>query len=176
MNKLYPLLISLLLASVASASPYQGKLDIGNLTPSAIVFRDLQNGVWKAGIQYQVFHVQNNVSGNEVLHLSGYWATRLEGQNKTYGPALGANIGEAAHAFLQKIEVVDPVLYVSSPPWLSKVSSWASVEVYGGYTPNPGGGDKPWMYGLGGKVTIPFDSLYSWASGTQAQGTGVKGL
>ncbi len=163
-------------ATASASSPYQGKLDIGNLTPSAIAFRDLENGVWKVGIQYQVAHLQNNQSGNEVIHLSGYWATRLEGSNKTYGPAIGANIGEAAHAFLKKIEIVAPVLYVASPPWLSKISSWCSVEAYGGYTPNVGGGDKPWMYGVGGKVTVPFDQLYAWAAGTQSQGTGVKGL
>lgn len=174
--KLLILLITLCITSAASASPYQGKLDLGNLTPAAIVFRDLQNGVWKVGAQYQLWHLQNNATGNEVLHLSGWWATRLEGQNKTYGPSVGVNIGEAAHAFLQKVEVVAPVLYVGSPPWLSKASAWVSADFYGGYSPEASGGDSHWVYGFGGKVTIPFDSLYQWASGTQAQGTGVKGL
>ena len=168
------------LAAVPSHAAYQGKLDLGQVDPAAIAFRDLQNGVWRVGAQTQIWHLQNTATGNEVFHVSGYWATRLEGQETVYGPSVGVNVGQAAAAFIDKIELLVPAVqsvttYVI-PPFVSKLSDWTSVEVYGGYSPIVGGGDKPWAYGVGGKVVIPLSELYKWAAGTQASGDGVKGL
>ena len=179
MRYLALLVLSLIAAIPSRASQYQGKLDLSTTDPSAIAFRDLQNGVWRVGAQTQIWHLQNNASGNEVFHISGYWATRLEGQETVYGPSVGVNVGQAAAAAINKLEVLVPALNsigANLPPFVSKLSDWTSIELYGGYTPIVSGGDRPWVYGIGGKVTIPMSMLYAWASGTQAQGTGVKGL
>ena len=159
-----------------AASPYQGVLDLGSSDPAAIAFRELHDGMWLVGAQQQIWHLQNTASGNEVFHVSGYWATRLEGQDTAYGPSLGVNVGEVAKAAISKLEILAPaVAQVSSinlPPWLAKLPSWTSIEVYGGYRPVVGADDHNWIYGVGGKVTIPMSMLYSWAKGVNGQ----KGL
>lgn len=172
-------IVALLFVSISARanSPYVGVLDLGKSDPAAIALRELNDGMWLVGAQQQVWHLQNKQSGNEVFHVAAFWATRLEGQDTAYGPALGINIGEAAHAALSKIEVIAPILGgASCPPWVSKVSSWVSLDVYGGYRPVISYDSHHWIYGVGGKVTIPMSMLYQWASGTQASGDGVKGL
>lgn len=170
-------LILLFLASPSFAS-YVGKLDLGQ-DPSALAMRDLQNGVWRVGLQYPVWHLQNTRRDSEVFHVSVFWASRLEGQTKLYGPSLGFNVGQAASLFISNVELLATAgekSGLSLPPWALKIGDWTSLDIYGGYAPIIGGGDKPWAYGVGGKVRIPFSSLYQWASGTQSQGTGIKGL
>lgn len=175
--------ILLFLLATSSHANYQGKLDIGSSDPSALGMRDLANGVWRVGLQYPIWHLQNMTSGNQVFHVDGYWAARLEGQNPIYGPAVGVNIGPAVSAAVAKLELLLPVISnmgYAIPPFVAKLGDLASVDFYGGYAPVVGGGDKPWAYGVGGKVKIPITgnltALYDWATGTQAQGTGVKGL
>lgn len=160
------------LGGVAFASPYVGKLDLGHSDPQAIAVRELHDGMWIVGAQQQVWHLQNTVSGNEVFHVSAFWATRLEGQDTAYGPSIGINIGEAAHAALLKVEALAPVLAVNPPPWLSKISSWVSFDVYGGYRPftHESSDVHVWIYGVGGKVTIPLSALYAWAKGSWVGG------
>ncbi len=177
-------LLAALLAVAAPAarasSPYAGKLDIGKSDPAAIAFRELHDGMWLVGAQQQLWHLQNTQSNREVLHISGYWATRLEGQDTAYGPSIGMNVGESTLAMASKVgELVpelQPLTTFAIPPFVSKLSEWTSIEVYGGYRPVTGADDSHWIYGIGGKVTIPMSMLYAWASGTQSQGTGVKGL
>ena len=180
MKKYIVALLFFAFAVPAFASQYQGKLDLGNTDPAAIALRELHDGMWLVGAQTQIWHLQNNATGNEVFHVSGFWATRLEGQDTAYGPSLGVNIGPAAAAFIDKIELLVPAVQsVTSfpiPPFISKLSDWTSIELYGGYRPVTGADDHHWIYGVGGKVTIPMSMLYAWATGTQAQGTGVKGL
>ena len=176
---LIALLFAPALAVVALASPYQGKLDLGVTNPEAIALRELHDGMWLVGAQTQIWHLQNDATQNEVFHVSGFWATRLEGQDTAYGPSVGVNIGEAAAAFIDKLEIIAPSLEtigLSLPPWALKLSDWTSVELYGGYRPTISADDHHWIYGVGGKVTIPLSQIYAWAAGTQAQGTGVKGL
>lgn len=181
MNRLLIVAILIITSFPArAASPYKGVLDIGQSDPAAIALRELHDGMWLVGAQQQIWHLQNNSTDREVFHVSGYWASRLEGQDTAYGPSFGVNIGEAAAAFIDKIELLVPAVQsVTSfpiPPFISKLSDWTSIEFYGGYRPVTGADDHHWIYGVGGKVTIPMSALYSWAAGTQAQGTGVKGL
>lgn len=173
-------LMLLVLSVPALASPYKGVLDLGTMDPQAIALRDLENGIWRVGSEQQIWHLQNTQSNVEVFHVSGYWATRLEGQEPAYGPSVGFNVSEAMRAALGKLEILAPVVAnlenYTLPPFVAKLTAWTSLEVYVGYSPNVGGGDHHLMYGVGGRVTIPVAELYQWASGTQSQGTGVKGL
>ncbi len=169
------LAVACLCACGSAKAAYVGKLDIGSSNPAAIAFRELNDGMWLVGAQQQLWHLQNSDSNREVFHVSGFWATRLEGQDTAYGPSLGVNIHEAIHAALSRIEVAAPLL-ASVPPWVSKISAWTSMELYGGYRPVISYDSHHWIYGVGGKVTIPMDMLYSWASGTQSSGDGKKGL
>ena len=72
---------------------------------------------------------------------------------------------------LNDIESV-AALMSSAPPWLAKVGTWTSLELFGGYAPQPGVDMGPWSYGMGGKVSISFDQLQAWMTGTSGQ----KGL
>ena len=164
-----------LLSSPAFASQYVGKLDIGlnGADPSAIAFRELHDGMWLVGAQQQLWHLQNTKTDREVVHVAGFWATRLEGQDTAYGPSIGTNIQEAAAAAISKLEVLVPALSgvgAALPPWVSKLSAWTSIEVYGGYRPTIAndGSEHHWIYGIGGKVTIPLSAIYAWAKGTPA--------
>ncbi len=170
MKSLIAALLAALVAVPSFASQYKGILDLGSSDPAAIAFRELHDGMWLVGAQQQIWHLQNDASGKEVLHFSGYWATRLEGQDTAYGPSLGVNVGEAAAAAISKLEILAPSIQkigVALPPWVLKLSDWTSVEVYGGYRPVIGNDDHHWIYGVGGKVTIPMSMLYSWAAGTK---------
>ena len=167
MNKLALLL---LLAVPSHASQYAGKLDIGpaGADPAAIAFRELHDGMWLVGAQQQIWHLQNLKTDKEVFHIAGFWATRLEGQDTAYGPSLGVNIHEAVAAAVGKLEILVPALESAGaalPPWVGKLSAWTSLEVYGGYRPVVGADDHHWVYGIGGKVTIPASALYKWAIG-----------
>lgn len=172
MKLIAALFVALVLVSAPSraASPYKGVLDIGSMgaDPSAIAFRELHDGMWLVGAQQQLWHLQNTRTDREVFHIAGYWATRLEGQDTAYGPSLGINVNEAAAAAIGKLEVLVPALEqvgAKLPPWVGKLSAWTSVEVYGGYRPTVGADDHHWVYGIGGKVTIPMSMLYHWAKG-----------
>jgi hypothetical protein len=173
------IIIAALLTLVApshASSNYRGVLDLGNSDPAAIALREFHDGMWLVGAQQQLWHLQNNTTNAEVFHVSGYWASRLEGQDTAYGPSLGINIGEAASAAVNKLEILVPAVQSIStfviPPFVSKLSNWTSVEFYGGYRPITGADDHHWIYGIGGKVTIPLSALYVWAAGSNGQ----KGL
>lgn len=165
------LILALFLTMPAMAhGAYQGKLDIGSMgaDPSAIAFRELHDGMWLVGAQQQLCHLQNTTTDREVFHIAGFWATRLEGQDTAYGPSLGINVNEAVGAAVNKLEILVPALQsvgANIPPFVSKLSAWTSLEVYGGYRPTVGADDHHWVYGIGGKVTIPMSALYQWAKG-----------
>lgn len=166
------LVVALLAATLPAraSSPYKGVLDIGpaGADPSAIAFRELNDGMWLVGAQQQVWHLQNTQSDKEVFHVAAFWATRLEGQDTAYGPSLGVNIREAAAAAISKLEILVPAVEKAGaalPPWVGKLSAWTSLEFYGGYRPVIGADDHHWVYGVGGKVTIPMSMLYKWAKG-----------
>ncbi len=153
---------------------YQGKLDIGaqGADPSAIAFRELNDGMWLVGAQQQLWHLQNTTTDREVFHIAGFWASRLEGQDTAYGPSIGVNVNEAAAAAIGKLEILVPAIETAGaalPPWVGKLSAWTSLEFYGGYRPVIGPDDHHWVYGVGGKVTIPASAIYQWAKGSWGQ-------
>lgn len=168
-------LLALVAAPSFAGSPYQGVLDIGSTNPAAIAVRELHDGMWLVGAQTQIWHLQNNASGNEVFHVSGFWVTRLEGQDTAYGPSIGINIHEAGIAAINKLEILVPAFQqigANLPPFVGKLGAATSLEILGGYRPTTGADDHHWVYGFGAKVTIPMDMLYSWAKGVNGQ----KGL
>ena len=164
--------LMLLTASAHAGSPYKGVLDLGTVDPEAVVFRDAHYGMWLAGGQEQLWHLQNTKSGNEVFHVSGFWVTRLEGQDTMYGPSIGINFGSAVYTIVNSLEILAPLAQVTPPPWLTKFSYFTSLEGFGGYRFTTGADDGHWGYGVGARVTIPISSVLAWAKGTNGQ----KGL
>lgn len=168
MNKLSTLLISLFLASVASASPYKGVLDLGQADPQTVVDRDFTYGLWRAGLAYPVWHLQKIATGAEVFHLSGFWETGIDGNDKIYGARIGVNLGQVAIAAVSKIEILAPAVAAvgaAIPPWVSKLNDWTSLDFGGAYAP----GHAHVSALIGGTVVIPLSAVYAWAAGSNGQ-------
>ncbi len=169
------LLIFPLTPTLATATGYEGKLDLGHVNPEAIVLREFNDGAWLVGAQYQVWHLEASdrwdsggwpLPDREVFHASFFAAKDFGGRNVAYGPSAGANVGDAARSALDQLEVLVPAVsnigYVV-PPFVSKLASWTSVDIYGGYRPVCDENRHHFIYGVGGKVSIPVDKLYAWA-------------
>jgi hypothetical protein len=168
MNKLSTVVISLFLASVASASPYRGVLDLGTTDPQTVVDRDFTYGLWRAGLAEQVWHLQNGSNNKEVFHLSGFWETGIDGNDKIYGARIGVNLGQVAIAAVSKIEILAPAVAAvgaAIPPWVSKLNDWTSLDFGGAYAP----GHAHVSALIGGTVVIPLSAVYAWAAGSNGQ-------
>ena len=164
----YLLLLLLVAASPVKASQYQGKLDIASLAPQTVVDRDFTYGLWRAGAAYQVWHLQNNRTGQEVLTVSGFWETGIDGQNEIYGIRAGAHLGGCLLAAISKVEVLIPAfesIGTVLPPWASKADKFVSLDLGAGYRP----GNAHVSALIGGLVTIPLPDVYAWAAGSNGQ-------
>lgn len=161
------LFVFLVLSGQAQASIYVGKLDLGSADPSAIVIRDLYDGLWLVGAQQQVWHLQNTQTNQEVIHVSGFWANRLEGQDTAYGPSVGVNFGEGVQTALGMLAPELQRLYQALPPIYQQINDWISLEAYVGYRPFTSYDDRHFVYGFGGKLKIPVSEIYTWAKGVQ---------
>jgi hypothetical protein len=168
MPKLITVLITILMASTAFASPYKGVLDIGTPDPQTVVDRDFTYGLWRAGLAYPVWHLENTVSNAEVFHLAGFWETGIDGNDRIYGARIGVNLGQCALAALSKIEVLVPALDAigsNIPPWATKLNQFTSLDLGGAYAP----GHAHVSALIGGTVTIPISEVYAWAAGSNGQ-------
>lgn len=162
-----------ILAAIGAAcaqAAFVGRLDLAS-DPQAIVLRDLEDGLWLVGLQkdlWKLWHVEARSkylkTETEILHLSFFVASRLEGQAPAYGPAVGTNVGPLARGLAEKISLVKAAAK-SSPPWLGKLGDWTSLDFYTGYRPVISPDEHRWMWGVGGKVRIPFGDLVQWARG-----------
>ena len=146
-----------------------GKLDITS-DPSAIALRDLHDGLWLIGMQKNIFKLVDTKKDREILHLSFFVASRLEGQAVAYGPSLGTNVGSLVSSLAGKISLLQAVSD-ATPPWLGKIADWTSLDVYGGYRPVITFDEHRWMYGVGGQIRVPFGSVVRWAQGERNDGT-----
>jgi hypothetical protein len=156
-------------ARAASVSQYQGKLDLGSsIDAQAIVDRDFTYGLWRGGMAYQAWHLQNNATNAEVFHVSAFWETGMDGKNEIYGARVGVNLTEAALAAVSKIEVLVPAVEnigVVLPPFVGKLGSFTSLDLGAAWVP----GNAHVSAIIGGKVTIPLSMLYAWANGSNGQ-------
>jgi hypothetical protein len=166
------LLLTLLVAPThaATVAQYQGKLDLfqANVNPQTIVDRDFTYGLWRAGLSYQAWHLQNNANGWEVLHVSGFWETGIDGKDKIYGARVGINLGESAVYALSQFEILEPsitAIGVALPPWASKLADWTSLDFGAAYAP----GHAHVSALIGGAVTIPLSEVFAWAAGSNGQ-------
>lgn len=144
----------LALSQACLADPWIGKLDLFsgvNPLPQPIAIRELHDGNWLAGIQKQIWHLETRKV--QVLHASYYQAWRTAYGDPAYGLSLGTDlIGDAKIVLdLANIEVPEP------PQLFSDIKTFVSVDFYGGYRPVHGADVHAWIYGIGGKVTIPWD-------------------
>ena len=172
MKKLIAALFVALAAAVPSHAAYKGILDLGVVDPQTVVDRDFTYGLWRAGLAYQAWHLENTTSNKEVFHVSGFWETGMDGGNEIYGARIGVNLGQAALAALSKIEVLVPALDsigANLPPWVSKLNDWTSLDLGGAWRP----GNAHVSALIGGTVVIPISAVYAWANGTQATGRGL---
>ena len=168
MTKWIALLLALAASAPAYASQYQGKLDILQVNPQTVVDRDFTYGLWRAGLAYPVWHLQKIATGAEVFHLSGFWETGIDGNDKIYGARIGVNLGQAAIAAVSKIEILAPAVAAvgaAIPPWVSKLNDWTSLDLGGAYAP----GHAHVSALIGGSVTIPLSDVYAWAAGSNGQ-------
>ncbi len=168
MKKILFVLACLCACGSARASQYQGKLDLGVVNPQTVVDRDFTYGLWRAGLAYQAWHLENNAANNEVFHVSGFWETGIDGNDKIYGARIGFNFGQSAYAALSKFEILRPALEAAGaliPPWASKLNDWTSIDLGGAYAP----GHAHVSALIGGTVTIPISTVYAWAAGSNGQ-------
>ena len=164
------LIVAALLSAVLAphaAAQYVGKLD---LAVAPIVYRDINDGTWMGGTEINVWDLMHGQT--QIFHLGLQYASHLGGPGNYYGIGGGVNITGAAVTLLNDIESV-AALMSSAPPWLAKVGTWTSLELFGGYAPQPGVDMGPWSYGVGGRVAIQFSQLQTWMVGPNPQ---TKGL
>ena len=170
------------LCVLPSQARVAGKLDIYS-DPQAIVLRDLRDGLWLVGMQKNIWKLVNTNAVSlatrepiEVLHVSFFVASRLEGQSPVYGPSVGTNVGALGTHLAEKLSLLRAVTD-STPPWLGKIADWVSIDFYGGYRPVIQYDDHHWVYGIGGQLRIPFSQAVRWAQGSRNDGTpDTKGL
>lgn len=177
MKPLYALAAFLALAAAPARAAYVGKTDFAR-DPEAVVIRELQEGMWLGGAQKQLWHLERrDCNGDvcafvEIFHFGVFAASRLEGQQTAYGPALGFPVGAPLALLASKVEFIAAASDLA-PPWLKKVTSFMSVDAYAGYRPElSGDATHHFIYGLGGKVRIPLSDLLAWEKGANGQ----KGL
>ena len=165
----------------SARAAYVGKLDlVSNPNFEAIALRDAQDGLWLVGAQKQIWSLQNTTTNKEVFHVSGFWATRLQGQETAYGPSIGIPIGTVAQTIAKAFGAASVMLPEAGPAadgsmwavpdWIKKLGSFMSIDVCGGYRPtvDAGSGDAHWIYGFGGKINVPVDDIYSFFSSAPA--------
>lgn len=171
------LIAALALAAITtpSRSAIVGKLGMDlNLLP--ITVRDLHDGLWEVGGKSPFWTLSDDKSNDVWLQASVFGAWRLEGQDPAFGLCAGvpfSAVGAGIANGLQSVALQLP----SAPPWAKKAGDALSLDAYVGARPVfHAPDDHRVMYGVGAQVNIKFGDLFQWASGTQSQGTGVKGL
>ena len=179
MKKLYMVFIAFTLCSTAN-SALVGKFDIDTANFEAISLREFHDGMWLVGAQKQIWELKDDTSGTEAFHVSAFWASRLEGNDTAYGPSIGMPLGTIGTVIVNGLSTISSIApplgsltdAFTMPPWLKKIDSWMSVDFYGGYRPTISHDDHHFVYGVGGKIKVPLDQIYSWAKGSNGQ----KGL
>lgn len=172
--KIVALLVAgFVMAAPAAAVDFHYKLDLSSKDPEAFIARELQEGMWLGGAQQQLGHVEDGV-GKELAHLGFAVAQRLEGTQPAYGPAIGfpiGSLGSMVESVVNSFHVFNAD--ISAPPFVSKLGALVSVDVYALYRPELSADSQHhFLYGVGGKVTIPISDVLSWAKGSGGQ----KGL
>lgn len=166
------LLALLALAPAARAANIQYKLDLAK-DPEAFVAREFQEGMWLGGGQKQLGHAET-ADGKELAHLGFAVAQRLEGTQPAYGPALGfpiGTLGGAIESLINSLHILNSD--IPTPPFVSKLGALVSLDVYALYRPTLSADSQHhFLYGAGGKVTIPISDVLAWCKGSNGQ----KGL
>jgi len=178
MKKIIAALIAAVTLSV-SAQAYPdarvaGKLDLAS-DFDAIVMRDLADGLWLGGAQKTLWKLERISDGAEIIHVAFFWASRAEGQSTAYGPAIGLPVGPSVAAITSMVGdhvALVQEMQTQTPPWVSKIGEWTSLDFYGYYRPDIGEDllGHHFGYGIGGKVKVPLSSLFSWISKSQGGG------
>lgn len=155
MKKWIILVILFLVGPLHAQTVWKGKLDLGS-NPSAIGLRELHDGNWLAGFEHPIWHLERN--SIPMFNINFFTAWRALQGDPAYGPSFGMNIGQAGSAIGNIIGMTAPALY-DKTPWIQQLGNFVSIEIYTGYRPVHSADTHAFMYGIGGKVTIPLDLL-----------------
>ncbi len=111
-----------------------------------------------AGYGKEILHLRKN--DKALLYLAGrHMFDASQNGRGQFGAALGANMGALGEKVADITGLVGDA--VPLPAWINKVSNFVSLEVGGGYWPEPAPNTKPWSWDVGGKVRIPVDSFFA---------------
>ena len=149
------LALLVLIPGPASAG-YKIKFDLISSPTELLGMRELNDGNWLAGFSKQAASLRKD--DVEKLHLNAFSAWRVEGGDIAYGLGLGVPLGNLGDGLLAAVRSVAPNLE-ENMKWLPKVGSFLSLDTYVGYRFKHGPDVHPLVYGIGGKVSIPFDIL-----------------
>lgn len=167
-----PALLLLLLPGLSHAADVAYKWDLAK-DPQAFIMREMQEGMWLGGAQKDFAHLESG-QGHMLMTFGGAIAKRLEGQQPAYGPAIGLPIGTLGGMLASFIDSFQSVnADVHAPPFVSKLGSLISLDAYALYRPElSDDAQHHFLYGFGGKVTIPISDVLAFAKGSNGQ----KGL
>ncbi len=111
-----------------------------------------------AGYGKEIMHL--NKGDTAVLYLSGRHMFDASQNGKgQLGAALGGNIGALGKKVADLSGQVGDAIPL--PAWIGNVANFVSIEVGGGYWPEPLANTKPWSWDVGGKIKIPVDSFFA---------------
>ncbi len=156
-------LITMLMAAVpASAANYYLSLPSAFKTDVAGV-RDFQNGQWLSGYEIDAVWLRRSGDPKPIAYLAGNQLFNANEKGKgSLGLSLGLTTGKVAELIEGAAEILMPS-HAHRFAWMKKASNWVTIEVAGGYRLF-GAQDElsPWVWGLGGKVRVPIEKLWSW--------------
>lgn len=111
-----------------------------------------------AGYGKELIHLKRGDTA--LLYLSGrHMFDASQNGRGQFGAALGGNIG----ALGSKVADISGQLgdAIPLPGWINKAANFVSIEVGGGYWPEPLANTKPWSWDVGGKIKIPVESFFA---------------
>ena len=81
----------------------------------------------------------------------------------SFGLGLGVNAGGLGEIITKQSEIILPD-QLERLDWLKRLADFASIEVGGGYRVLGSlPGQSKWVWGVGGKLSIPLDKFWAWA-------------
>lgn len=131
--------------------------------------RDLQAGQWLGGLEVDLlwFRKYKKVGGlrdyeKPIFYLAGQHIYNANEKAKgSVGLALGVNTGKASELIREGLDRLAPRL-APRFEWLTKLTDFVTIEYAGGYRVfGAQEGRSRWVHGVGGKLRIPIEKLWS---------------
>ena len=147
----------------AGTSPWQFGID-ASPTVGACVERELHDGQWLAGPCRDVLLLAKD--HKVAFHLGAAAMSNAEHGNTAFQLRFGFNTGPVAKFAASKIPLIDQLANWTPPPFLSHLADATTIDFMGGPRPvHDSSVNGVWTYGVGVKVDVPLDVVYSWLKG-----------